>query len=232
MADWLEVKPRAALCRLTILALPLFGLWLVLSAHVFVPVAVSVQSLWLTPAYRTYEPRIVKTEGEKHWKIETNLFRAGQAYPHGAYRPGLQLDRTSSINLEYIQPLTLSLLIFWLVHLSLSPLSWSEISRQGEPLLTGSLQLFGIFMLLVAAKIFVGLGELMTAGDGLMRSFYLDTILVPRQPPLWLLDLLKPIIDASVFFLILVLPVALCVTNWSKDATAMETKHSAWTTAV
>jgi len=217
MSNWLKIDSRAALRRLAILAAPLFGLWLILSVHVLVPFSVTVQSLWLTPAYSTYEPRIVQTEGEKHWQLETNLFQASQDYPDGTHRPDLQIDSTSSIKLKFVQPLTLSVLVFWLLHLSLSPLSRRDIVLRSGALLGGSLQLLGIVALLVGVIIFDGIEQVVASGEGLIRSYYLDTIMVPRPPPRWLISLLKPVIDAATFFLILVLPVALCVVGSTKD---------------
>lgn len=195
--------------------MPVFLTWFFLYAKLIVPIAVSVNELWVVPTYERYGLELIQTE-DQNWRVDTELFLATKPYKHNSYHPKLKVNGVTSIKLGDYKSLTFCLPIFWLLVLAFKP--------KPKVLFYGSVYLFLFITFSVGLNIFYQLTKLLSESSDMVRVLQSGYIFVPDKPPQWLFKSLKPLLDASGHLLVLVAPIVLWLKlNWTEFNQSFET---------
>lgn len=177
---------------------PAFIVWFFLAGSIIVPTAISLNKLWFTPVYQRFDAKLVQLENEQ-WQLKTRFFIASKPYAHNSYQPNLNFDGETTVMFGDFKMLTLCLPIFWLLFFAYKP----SLTK----LLVGSGYLFAFIVVLIGLNLFYQVTKVLVEGGEQLMLINHGYVYVPNKPPKWLFQTLKPIVDASVNFLVLIAPI-------------------------
>lgn len=191
---------KAFLIRLALFFLPVFFAWFFISSRAIIPLAVGFNEFWFVPVYSNYDVELVQTEKQR-WHVKTHLFQATKPYVHNSYQPQLRLDSSTLLELGDLKSMTLCLPLFWLILFAYKP------TLKG--FLAGSFYLLLLIFLMVGLNLFYQITKSLVEGGEMLRVLKSGYVFVPDRPPDWLLKVLKPLVDASFYLIVLAAPITI-----------------------
>jgi hypothetical protein len=196
--------------RSALLFIPVFLVWNLLLSLFILPIVAETTDYTIKVLFSEIKPQLLYQEKEQTWQLKTLLFNASTPYANNTYKPNLILNGTTILNIGQLGAFTLGLPLFWLLILLVSAHKRKHIV-QGSAILIVVICLNTV--LLVVHEIISALQS-----SPLLRIYSESYIKVPSAPPVWLIDVIKPLLDTFVIMNILIIPVWLAYHYYSKQS--------------
>ena len=175
-----------------------FFIWKILLNIAVVPVSTYMSDLILNQVLSSQFDNVKYNKEEQQLSVKTTLFYASRQWPNNSYAPHLSLNGYTEIKIESFASYTLGIPLLWLLCLLVA-------KRKVLVLVVGtSIMLFTV-SLVVCLNVVYKL-TIMIDDSNFLRYQHGDYIKVPYQYPIWLSDVLKPILDLATASLLYVFP--------------------------
>jgi hypothetical protein len=191
-----------------LLIIPLFIVWKLVVGSFMLPIITTVTDYATDAFYSEFQPELLFNQETTQWELKTSLFKADRPYTNNSYSPNLTVSSSTHLIIGKLAVLTLGLPLFWLLIILSS-------SNKCRHLLFGTLILLALNCIYVILLVQYKINTYLQSSE--LIRFYTDPYIQKAfSLPFWLFNVMKPLLDASLYMNILVVPVWLAFRYYQK----------------
>lgn len=214
------IKPQRMFEGLKVLTFIIlaFLIWKALLNIVIIPAPSYISKQILELTFSSQLSGVVYSQEKNQLEVEMTLFKAKHEYPNNTYAPELVREGRTIISLKSFSSYTLGIPFFWLLCMF--------VARRKIPILAiGTSMMLLVISFITCLKVLYEV-SIIISGNNLFRYQDGDYIKEPYQYPVWLSDVLKPILDLTTESLLYVFPLIITYVLCRKNIITLMKQNS------